>query len=83
MSVIDTHLNHCVTPPTLNYLIILVLFSVYRVTAESMLIGGLTFLHIGQGLLNYITNPDYVEPVVAPHREQSFTNDLVTTIKLY
>jgi len=46
-----------------------------------MLIGSIIVVLIGQGLLNYITNANYFEPMVAPHRAYSFTSEFITTIK--
>jgi len=41
------------------------LLSVYPLAAEVMLNGGVTAVLIGQGLLNFLTNIDHVELVIA------------------
>ena len=56
--------------------------SVYQVIAEVMLSGGTTVVLNRQGLLNYLTNFNYAEPVVTPHWVYSSTNEFVTTTRL-
>ena len=47
-----------------------------------MFIGGVAAVLIGQGLLNDLTNNDYVELVVAPHLAFSLTSESITSVKL-
>jgi len=49
---------------------------------EVMFNGGVTVVLIGHGLLNNLTNTDYVEHIVAPHPVFSFTNESIISFDL-
>ena len=47
-----------------------------------MFIRGVTAVLIGQGLLNDLSDTDYIEPIVAPHLVFSLASETITSITL-